>query len=81
MESLPDILPLLQDLSRTDKFKAIQFLLDELEHEEDSDKDSEEVDRSIWSTEKPFAGSEILLQFWKSDQGKEFDVFDLDEEV
>jgi hypothetical protein len=74
MESLPDILPLLQDLSRADKFKAIQFLLDELEDEEEG-KDSEDGDRPIWSADQRFAGSDILLHMWKSEQGKEYDLF------
>jgi hypothetical protein len=76
MESLSDILPLLQDLSRADKFRAIQFLLDELEDEDTAGSGNASGDRQIWSDQRSFVAADILLHIWQSEQGREFDIDD-----
>ncbi len=67
--SLNDVLSDLHELSRIDKIRVIQFLADDLAHEESS---LIEAGRSypIWSPDKAFSAAATMLQALEEDKAR-----------
>jgi hypothetical protein len=67
--SLTEMLPEVRSLSRLDKIRLIQFLAQELEHDE---SDLIEPGRSypVWSPDRAFTAAEALLQALEEERGQ-----------
>jgi hypothetical protein len=64
---LPELLPALQELSRADKLRAMQFLVTELAREEGVTPASE-ISLPVWSPFDAFDAANMLLDAIKADE-------------
>ena len=64
--SLPELLPILRELDRADKLRALQFLAIELAREENALLANGE-DYPIWSPYHSFEAADILLNALKAE--------------
>lgn len=66
--SLVELLPALQELSRGDKLRLIQFLVSELAKEEDITLIDPNEDYPIWSPFEAFEAADTLLEALAQDK-------------
>jgi hypothetical protein len=68
--SLAEILPNVQNLSRVDKLRLIQFLAQELAAGEGDPSLAAGQPYPVWSPDQAFAAAETLLQILRTEQGQ-----------
>jgi len=67
--SLVEVLPQVQSLSRSDKFRVIQLLAQELAENEASPIEAN-CSYPIWSPDRAFDAAAIMLQALEAEKGK-----------
>lgn len=67
--SFTEVLPEVQSLSRTDKIRLLQFLVQEIEQNEDRWLEEGQT-YPIWSPDSAFTAAAALLQALDEDQGR-----------
>lgn len=65
--SFDELIPVLQELPRTDKLRVIQFMAFELAKEDDGYPFNHQAEYSVWSPYKAFDAANTLLDLLKED--------------
>ena len=68
METLTELLPTLQVLSRAEKLRVVQYLVFELVREEEADLLTPDMSYPVWSPYNAYEAADTLLKALEADK-------------